>query len=200
MHAHDYLIKTVGGILEKLSLPQTAQILDVGCGGGYVVHEIYRKGYSNIWGFDISEEGIGISKDNFSEIKERFEVHDAYDRNLPECFPGGNYDLALSVEVIEHLYSPRAYLENICYWLKPRGYLIITTPYNGYLKNVMIAILNKFDRHFNPVWEGGHIKFFSKKTLYTMLDDTSFKPISFSGSGRLPYLWKSMAVVAQKKG
>jgi len=64
------------------------------------------------------------------------------------------------VEVIEHLYSPKTYLANIYNWLKDDGYLILTTPYHGYLKNLAIALFNKFDNHFNPLWEGGHIKFF----------------------------------------
>jgi 2-polyprenyl-3-methyl-5-hydroxy-6-metoxy-1,4-benzoquinol methylase len=200
VHAHGYLIKSIRRILDELKMPKTAQILDVGCGGGYILHELYTGGYRNIWGFDIAGDGIMLSKYEFSDIKEKFAVHDGYDKKLPESFPSGGYDLVLSIEVIEHLYSPKKYLENINYWLKEKGYLIVTTPYNGYLKTLAIALLNKFDLHFNPLWEGGHIKFFSKHTLYTILEDTAFKPVGFFGSGRFPYLWKSMVIVAQKIG
>jgi hypothetical protein len=38
--------------------------------------------------------------------------------------------------------------------------LIITTPYHGYLKNIALSVSVKFDHHVNPLWDGGHIKFF----------------------------------------
>jgi len=199
-HAHQYLLISVKKILNQFAIPKRAQILDAGCGGGYVMHELYRKGYENIWGFDASKSGIEVSQNSFSEIKDRFEIHDAYQQRLPESFPDGNYDLVVSVEVIEHLYSPKKYLENINRWLKPGGYLLITTPYRGYLKNLAIALINGFDFHFNPLFEGGHVKFFSKNTICKIFGDTNFEPVDFTGSGRLPYLWKSMVIVAKRVG
>jgi 2-polyprenyl-6-hydroxyphenyl methylase/3-demethylubiquinone-9 3-methyltransferase len=103
------------------------------------------------------------------------------------------------MEVIEHLYSPEKYIQNIHRWLKENGILIITTPYHGYLKNLVIALLNKFDTHFNPLWEGGHIKFFSKKSLIELLMKNKFDILKFRGAGRLPFLWKSMIIVSRKE-
>jgi len=90
------------------------------------------------------------------------------------------------------------YLKNINDWLKNEGYLILTTPYHGYFKNLLIAVLDKFDQHVNPLWEGGHIKFFSKKTISELLYQTSFKLMNFTGCGRIPYIWKSMIILAKK--
>jgi len=67
--------------------------------------------------------------------------------------------LVVSVEVIERLYSPKKYLENINRWLKPGGYLATITPYHGYLKNLAIALINGFDFRFNPLWERERGKF-----------------------------------------
>jgi hypothetical protein len=83
-------------------------------------------------------------------------------------------------------------------WLVNNGILIITTQYNGYFKNLMIALLNKSDTHFNPLWEGGHIKFFSKNTLEKLIYRNGFKLENFYGAGRIPYLWKSMILVCKK--
>lgn len=196
--AHDYLVGTLVRTLDRVNVPETAQILDAGCGGGYVMSELYRRGYENVWGVDASASGIETSQKSFPEIKDRFEIHDAYEDGLPNLFPEGDYDLVISVEVIEHLYSPKKYLENINRWLKPGGHVLITTPYHGYLKNLAIALINGFDFHFNPLWDGGHVKFFSKNTICKILRDTNFEPIDFTGSGRLPYLWKSMVIVAKK--
>lgn len=99
---------------------------------------------------------------------------------------------------IESKTQAHDYLENINSWLKPKGFLILTTPYHGYFKNMSIALFNKFDEHFNSLWEGGHIKFFSKSTLSELLKSNGFEQIRFLGCGRISYLWKSMMIIGEK--
>lgn len=76
---------------------------------------------------------------------------------------------------------------------------MITTPYHGYLKNLVLTTLNKWDAHHMPLWHGGHIKFWSRRTLAMLLAENGFRVIGFSGVGRVPYLWKSMVLLAQKE-
>lgn len=78
------------------------------------------------------------------------------------------------------------------------GKLIITTPYHGFLKNLDLSIFNKWDSHHTVDWDGGNIKFFSFKSLGALLNDNGFKVIKITGVGRVPYLWKSMVVIADK--
>ena len=47
--------------------------------------------------------------------------------------------------------------------------------------------------------EQGHIKFWSFKTISKLLEDNGFKVIYKWGCGRVPYIWKSMIVVAEKR-
>jgi 2-polyprenyl-3-methyl-5-hydroxy-6-metoxy-1,4-benzoquinol methylase len=196
--AHEYIVPVIIKILKELNLPSDAKILDAGCGGGYFLNELYKLGYKEIYGFDASFSGIKIAKRNFPHLSDRLHLHNVYEQNLPVDIPS-EYDVVISMEVIEHLYSPEKYIQNIHRWLKENGILIITTPYHGYLKNLVIALLNKFDTHFNPLWEGGHIKFFSKKSLIELLMKNKFDILKFRGAGRLPFLWKSMIIVSRKK-
>ena len=73
----------------------------------------------------------------------------------------------------------------------------MSTPYHGYLKNLALAMTGKLDGHFSVLWDGGHIKFFSRATLERMLTDQGFEVLAFAGAGRLPLLWKSMLVNAR---
>ena len=59
------------------------------------------------------------------------------------------------------------------------GEMIISTPYHGYLKNLALAITGKFDRHFTVLWDGGHIKFWSVKTLTKLLNEFGFEVVEF---------------------
>jgi len=197
--AHDYLLPKLLEVLNELLLDKKALILDAGCGGGYLLERFFKEGYKNIYGFDLAESGIDIARREFPEIKDRFEKHDCYVSQLPASLPAKDYDAVLSVEVIEHLYEPRVYLKNINSWLKPAGMLVITTPYHGYLKNLALSVAGAWDKHFTVDWDGGHIKFFSRKTLILMLEEAGFEAVSFYGCGRVPFLWKSMVLTARKK-
>jgi hypothetical protein len=69
------------------------------------------------------------------------------------------FDAAVSTEVVEHLFSPRALPRFAHAKIKAGGVFIVTTPYHGYLKNLVLCLANKWDFHHSPLWDGGHIKF-----------------------------------------
>ena len=74
---------------------------------------------------------------------------------------------------------------------------IVTTPYHGYLKNLTIALANKMDYHLSALWEGGHIKFESRRTLAILLREAGYHHLVFTGAGRIPYLWRHMVFSAR---
>ena len=75
---------------------------------------------------------------------------------------------------------------------------MLSTPYHGYLKNLALAVVGKWDRHLTALWPGGHVKFFSIATLRTLLLEAGFNDIRFIRVGRLPPLAKSMIAVVRK--
>jgi 2-polyprenyl-6-hydroxyphenyl methylase/3-demethylubiquinone-9 3-methyltransferase len=116
-----------------------------------------------------------------------------------DAIPGfGSFDVVTSAEVVEHLYLPRHLARNSYQALRPGGVAIFTTPYHGYWKNVVMALTGKLDAHFTVLWDGGHIKFWSRRTLTRLLEEAGFRVERFVGVGRVPLLWKSMILVARK--
>ena len=82
--------------------------------------------------------------------------------------------------------------------MKPGGHILLGTPYHGYLKNLALAVAGRMDSHFSALHDGGHIKFFSVKTLSQLLITHSFENLSFTFYGRAPWLWKNMICHARK--
>jgi len=105
--------------------------------------------------------------------------------------------VVVSSDVIEHLYRPADLIKTAAALLKPGGYLIVGTPYHGYLKNLVISALNKWDSHHSVHWDGGHIKYFSVRTLRELVSRHGFGDIRFDYYGRLPWLWKNMICTAR---
>jgi 2-polyprenyl-3-methyl-5-hydroxy-6-metoxy-1,4-benzoquinol methylase len=195
---HQYLIPSVNSSIGD-SLHSGATILDLGCGNGAMLATFRDRGWK-LYGTDFSESGIRNAGQAFPEIT--FVQADVGDpqKPLPQILENlaGNVDLVLSTEVIEHLYYPKQFLHLAFRMLKPGGKIILSTPYHGYLKNLALAATGEMDKHFTVMWDHGHIKFWSRKTLTEALANTGFLRIEFHGVGRIPYLWKSMVMSANK--
>ncbi len=74
----------------------------------------------------------------------------------------------------------------------------MSTPYHGYWKNLAMAVTGKLDAHFTALWDGGHIKFWSMRTLRALLEEAGFVDVEFTLVGRIKPLAKSMIAVARR--
>jgi 2-polyprenyl-6-hydroxyphenyl methylase/3-demethylubiquinone-9 3-methyltransferase len=192
--SHGRLCPAIGRGLSVL--PEGARVLDIGCGNGSLT-AAWAKGGWDVTGVDLSESGVAHAKASYPNIA----FHKmAAGPELVEHFGEGSFDAIVSAEVVEHLYSPRDLTQSAFRLLKGGGILILTTPYNGYLKNVVLSVTGTMDRHWTALWDGGHIKFWSWTTLRCLLAEAGFITPEFHGAGRLPFLWKSMVVRAWKPG
>jgi 2-polyprenyl-3-methyl-5-hydroxy-6-metoxy-1,4-benzoquinol methylase len=189
-HSHAYLKSN----LIKLLGYDSKKILDLGCGNGSLTKCLIEKGF-DAYGTDASASGINIAKQTYPE---RFEIQDLSSQELPEKLNDKIFDTIIAIEVIEHLYNPREFVSSCKKILKrsSAGKLILSTPYHGYIKNVIISLMGKWESHANPLWDGGHIKLWSKKTLTKLLTEQGFKVVDSVGCGRVPYLWKSIMIMA----
>jgi 2-polyprenyl-6-hydroxyphenyl methylase/3-demethylubiquinone-9 3-methyltransferase len=146
-----------------------------------------------VTGVDFSASGIDRARSNFPAL--RFAQHD-----LQQPLDGGyarRFDAVVATEVIEHLLLPRMIMHNARLALRPGGHLVVTTPFHGYAKNLLLALTNGFDSHWHPLRDYGHIKFFSRTTLTQLFIESGFADLSFRTAGRFPPLGKSMVVAGR---
>jgi len=187
----EYLSPAVLDVLRKLKVKR---ICDVGCGNARLTSHLYNAGY-DVVGLDNDIGGIEIARRNYPHIP--FYKLGVQDDPVETLAHEPFFEAVVSTEVVEHLFSPRS-LPLFAHALLSRGgQLIISTPYHGYLKNLALSLINKWDFHHTPLWEGGHIKFWSRNTLSRLLSDNGFIVQGFYGVGRVPFLWKSMIIVAK---
>lgn len=187
-----YLAPPIVRIAKRLG---ARKVLDLGCGNGNMTAVLARAGFE-VTGCDADAQGIEIAQKTYPSVNfRRVGVYDA-----PDELGSHNFDIVVSTEVVEHLFAPRMLPRFAHSVLRPNGHLLISTPYHGYAKNLTMALLNKWDNHHDPLWDGGHIKFWSPRTLTKLLEDERFKIAGNTGVGRFPYLWKSMICWARKIG
>jgi SAM-dependent methyltransferase len=169
------------------------RVLEVGSGNGAFAVDLVGLGYE-VTGLDTSQSGTTIAKTR--EPRATFHCWSVYDRPPDDWV--GCFDVVVSIETIEHLQFPAVLVARAREALRPGGTLIISTPYHGYLKNLALGLTGRWDRHFTTLWDQGHVKFFSKKTLGDLLRREGFEGVRFRGCGRVPWLWMSMVAVCGK--
>ena len=193
-HTMAYLIPAIESVAGPLT--PGMRVLDVGCGNGYLANWFAEKGCAVV-GIDPSGSGMEQARRAYPRV--RFEQLVA-DEHLLGKLGEPAFDLVVSTEVVEHLYAPREWAQGMFHCLRPGGRLVCTTPYHGFLKNVAIALTNKYDAHHNPLWDGGHIKFWSPATLGKLLTECGYTRTSWRGAGRIPGLWMSLVMTGVKPG
>lgn len=181
---HSYLFPAVRSILNSRPPPRT--LFDLGCGNGVMISRLSAMGYLAA-AVDTSESGIRFAR--IAAPAARIEIGSAYD-DLAGSF--GRFDVVVCFEVIEHLISPATAARTIANLLNPGGVAVVSTPYHGYLKNIAISAAGKWDLHHSSLWEGGHVKFWSRATLRRLFDDQGLSEVAFHRVGRIPQLAKSM--------
>ena len=189
-HTEAYLWRHIIALCGELG---ARRVLDIGCGNGALCRELASRGYE-VAGCEPSADGVRLAQSSPPELV----YHQIGVDDDPTAVGNQSFDLAIATEVIEHLVKPRNLPRFAKQLLRPGGYLVISTPYHGYLKNLLLAVTNRWDAHLNPFWDGGHIKFWSRRTLSQLLSEAGFRVVRFIGAGRLPFLWKSTIMVAQK--
>ncbi len=149
-------------------------ILDMGCGMGWFANELSKFGRTT--GIDLCDEAIALAKSRYPQVT--LVAGNLYEMTFPE----GQFDIVVSQEVIAHVPDQKRYVELAARVLKPRGYLIMTTP-------------NRFV-HFRNYWAPippGHIEYWLtrrelKRLLrphFRVLRTTTAVPMGHGGILRL---------------
>ncbi len=191
--SHNYLVPSVLSILASLSLaPDDRRVFELGCGNGAVAGVLAEQGY-RMTGVEVSTQGLEQARRRYPHLS--LQPGSAYDR-LSETH--GTFPVVVSLEVVEHLYAPRIFAKTLYDLVEPAGTAVVSTPYHGYWKNLALALTGQLDAHFTALWDHGHIKFWSMKTLEALLVEAGFKDVSFMRVGRIPALAKSLIAIAKK--
>jgi len=106
--------------LKDFHLDKDIEIIDVGCGTGLVGLELHKLGYSNIDGYDISQEMLKAAKKTkiYKSLKQ-------VDLNLDSFSPNKTYDLLICVGSFGYgALGPKAFI-NLLKLVKSRGLIMI---------------------------------------------------------------------------
>lgn len=169
--------------------------LDVGCGGGFYASLAAQEGVGRIVLVDTQPTCVKAAKINMSRYG-NLKVHVVIADALRLPFRRDCFDVALCIDLIEHLSSDKRFLYNLHSIMKTRGLLIISTQNSSSLNYLIEGFLQ---RHIlkNRCWKGWdstHLRFYDLSSLTEIVGQSHFRIIKVAGTYFVPYKLGSFAV------
>jgi SAM-dependent methyltransferase len=142
-------------VLCGVELPARARILDAGCGSGRNMIELGRHG--TVTGVELSPTSAELAR-----ARNAGEVLIGSVLEMP--FPDDSFDLAVSLDVIEHLHDDLAALRELRRVVAPGGALLVTVPAYQWL------------------WSGHdemshHRRRYTRRTLHEVAEHAGWRPV-----------------------
>ncbi len=156
--------------LFKIEDDSISSMLDVGCGFGFPVDVADKV---------LGWRAVGIDPSHYARDGARLLGADIRREYLTASSDLGDpYDLVLGSEVIEHIPDLYPFLALLRRWMRPDGYLVLTTPDAGSLspsapEGVLVAMLSV----------GAHLVLFSAQSIELMLRRAGFLHVRAEADG-----------------
>lgn len=194
----DILIKANKGLHEDIFvqiskvLPRGSKILDFGCGEGALSLRLKDNGY-DVVAVDMNKEDFKPSNIEFIQLdfNNSIAVKEFTDKYREK------FDLVLGIEVIEHLHNPWAYIANLKEFVKPNGFILVTTPnitsWLSRLKFLFTGVLHSFSDH--DVRTSGHITPIHESLLKLIFNYENVELCTIKSVGTLPKIWLAFSPV-----
>jgi len=154
--------------------------IDVGCGAGLLVEPLARLG-ARMTGIDAAPENIGAARAHAAATGLDIE----YIAGGIENLPGRSFDLVTSMEVIEHVTDPAAFVRALAGALAEGGLMILSTPNRTLASHLAMITLAEGT---GAIPKGTHdwSKFLRPEELEALLADAGLKVIDRTGLGLSP--------------
>jgi len=148
------------------------KVLDIACYDGFIAKKIKDQG-NKVVGIEISKKAVKLCRRRGIKC-----IEQDIEKRLP--FKKNSFDVVHAGEIIEHVFDTDKLLQEIKRVLKPKGFLILTTPNLGALTRRIKLLFGK-----NPLIEiglisptgeksAGHIRYFTIGSLRELLNRNGF--------------------------
>lgn len=154
--------------------------LDVGCGAGLLCEPLARLG-AGTTGIDAAAENIGVARAHAAQAGLTID----YRTGGIEALNGETFDLVTSMEVIEHVTDPAAFVTGLARALAADGLLILSTPNRTALSRLAMITVGE---GVGMIPKGTHDweKFLTPDELTTLVQAAGLRVIDIAGLGFSP--------------
>ena len=178
----DRVAERFGRDIKKREAFAGLSLLDVGCGGGLIAEPMRRLGFE-VTAVDASSENIGTARAH-AEMTGLDIAYRAATVEQLEAEGAGPFDVVLTMEVIEHVADPEAFVRACSRLVKPGGIMIVAT-LNRTLKGLLLGkVAAEYVLRWVPAGTHDWRQFLKPDEIRAML---SAEPVTVTGPYGLEY-------------
>ena len=182
-----YVEATIRETLARLSLRQTARVLDVGCGTGALLHELARRfPQTTLVGVDPVPEMLAVAR---RRLPASIELREAWAEELP--FGNEEFDVVVSCNMFHYIREPASALKQMSRVLRPCGELVITDWCDDFLA---CRACDWYLRLFNP----SHVRVYGERECVRLLQEAGYARPHVERY-RINWLWGLMTASVSKR-
>lgn len=151
----------INSLLPVLSqLSHKSSLLEVGCGNGFILEELYNMGYKKSYGIEPSIEAVNKAS---RKIKKNIKV-DILKKGL---FKNASFDFIFIFQTLDHIPNPNEFLK-VCYGLlKPGGFILA---FNHNVSGFSAKIL----KEKSPIIDIEHTYLYDPQTITQLFANNAF--------------------------
>jgi 2-polyprenyl-3-methyl-5-hydroxy-6-metoxy-1,4-benzoquinol methylase len=157
----------------KIAVGRGQDVLDVGCGEGFLAEQIQEKG-NHVTGIDVLPQA---KQQEFFDQYVSSDLEKGIDAETP-ALRGREFDKVLLLDVLEHLRHPEQILQDCRPFLKPNGHLIVSVPNIANISVRLMLLLGKFNYTERGILDKTHVRFFTRKTARRFLEANGYRVVS----------------------
>jgi len=176
------LNKVVESFRKQPSSGTSPKILDVGCSNGRFIEVAIRNGL-DAWGLELSENAIAAATPSV-----RTRIHRG-DANNIESLGLEKFDIITAFDLVEHLFDPFSFLNNLRKMITENGLVVLTTPDAS---SPVRALMGKNWPMLQPFQ---HTILLSRKSSEMLLHKTNYTNVFVEGTKKvftLDYLFNQL--------
>ena len=144
---------------------RSGSVCDVGCGGGYLLERM-PAGHWEKWGTELGSAAVERAR----RVLETDRIYAGEVEALP--LPENYFDLVIARGVIEHVPSPRSFLQTVAGLVKDDGFLFMSGP------NLASFCAQFYKDRWKLHYPEAHLFHFSVRHLTDALDELDFSLVS----------------------
>lgn len=160
--------------LEEYGINKDWKMLDFGCGYGFFIELMKKRGYE-FDGIEISEERLRICKDRLGEYSKNIRKCNLLTEEIPLELKA-RYNLVTMFHLLEHISKPIEFLKKIYELIDEKGLLVVEVPN---VDNLMMEASKEFNDFF---YIRDHVAYYTPQLLRRVVEESGFRVIQQKGN------------------
>lgn len=191
-------------------IESNARVLEIGCATGFMGEYLIRHKGCEVIGVELGRDEARVAVKKLSKVI----VGDIEDKStIGEIVKFGTFDVVFASALIEHLKDPWIALHQWRKFLKPKGYIVVSTSNIAHWSMRVSLLKGKFQYSDYGILDNTHLRFFTLYSFQKLIQDAGyiteqigidavgggFPKVSLLGSKFFPNLFTYQMVIKARK-